>query len=182
MPRTFNVRSSSLTAPTMHTLDTATQLAKTLAEHNLRVVFSESCTAGLVAASLARVPGVSEVLCGSAVTYREATKQQWLGVSSDDLQNSSAVSEPVARQMALGVLERTPEADIAASITGHLGPNAPTEVDGVVLIGLVRRVAEKAGTVSVTRHALIQKDRVARQQEAAELVLRLVTDDIRSRS
>ena len=96
----------------------ALRLVERLAENNVRVVFAESCTGGLVAATLAEVPGVSEFLCGSAVTYREDTKCEWLGVSADDIARHSAVSESVAGQMAIGVLERTPEADLAASITG----------------------------------------------------------------
>ena len=154
----------------------ALRLVEQLAERNQRVVFAESCTGGLVAATLAQVPGVSEVLCGSAVTYREATKSAWLGVSADDLSQYSAVSEPVARQMALGALEHTPEADLAASVTGHLGPDAPPELDGIIYIALAQRADSKPNIVSVTRHQLSETTRVVRQQEAACLVIGGVAD------
>ena len=162
----------------MDAYDEAVRLSELLAAIGQRVVFAESCTGGLVAATLAQVPGISEFLCGSAVAYREATKCAWLGLSADDLAKDTAVSEPVARQMVLGVLERTPEADLAASITGHLGPDAPAEVDGVVYIGLARRAGGKTVLVSVTRHQLAHSGRIARQQEAVGLVLQCVIDGI----
>ena len=118
------------------------EVATRLQESNRRVVFAESCTGGLVSASLARVPGISEFHCGSAVVYRLDTKTQWLGVPEALLLDPGPVSEVVAREMALGVLARTPEADFAASITGHLGPNAPDAQDGLVFIGIARRSAE----------------------------------------
>jgi nicotinamide-nucleotide amidase len=162
----------------MNAHDQAVRLAEMLAANRQRIVFTESCTGGLVAATLAQMPGISAYLCGSAVVYREATKREWLGVSADELAEFTAVSEPVARQMALGVLQRTPEADLAASITGHLGPDAPADVDGLVYIGLARREGGQSVVVSVTRHHLARASRIARQQEAAGLVIRRVIDGL----
>ena len=149
----------------------AQTVADRLQQKRVRVVFAESCTAGLVAATMATVPGISEWLCGSAVTYREATKQQWLHVTASDLQQFSAVSQPVARQMAIAVLKQTPEADYAASVTGHLGPDAPSNLDGVVFIGVARRSDDGSIACEVTRHELQRQARNDRQEEAAELVL-----------
>jgi nicotinamide-nucleotide amidase len=151
--------------------ETAAALASALKQKNVRVVLAESCTAGLAAATLAQTPGVSEHFCGSAVVYRQATKQAWLRVSESDLGAYSAVSEQVARQMAAGVLRNTPEADFAASITGHLGPDAPPEADGVVFIGVVGRDGPRLGIVDVTRHQLGSASRQERQGEAAGLLL-----------
>ena len=125
------------------------EVASLLQVSRRRVVFAESCTGGLVSASLARVPGISEFLCGSAVVYRLDTKTRWLGVSEALLYDPGPVSEVVARAMALGVLARTPEADLAVSITGHLGPNAPGDQDGLIFIGIARRSAEATGGVTV---------------------------------
>ncbi len=74
----------------------AGQLAKTLKQQGVKVVFAESCTGGLIAASLAQLPGISDWLCGSAVTYRNETKRQWLGVSGENLIRRGAVSATVA--------------------------------------------------------------------------------------
>ncbi len=140
-------------------------------------MFAESCTGGLISAQLAKIPGVSDWLCGSAVTYRCDTKIQWLGVSAGAIASHTAVSEPVASQMAEGVLARTPEASLAASITGHFGPDAPEGFDGVVFVGIAARSGEGA-TVKVRRHQLNHQERVDRQTEAAELVLRLVLKEL----
>ena len=103
----------------------AKTLASVLKSRDLRIVFAESCTGGLVSAALTRVPGISDYHCGSAVVYRIDTKTRWLNVPSELLVKPGPVSNVVARHMAEGVLRHTPEADVAASITGHLGPNAP---------------------------------------------------------
>ena len=151
--------------------EAAEQLAERLAESNRRIVFAESCTAGLASASLATMPGISGWHCGSAVTYREQTKADWLGVPSDDITNSGVVSEPVARRMAIGVLERTAEADLAVAVTGHLGPDAPTQLDGVVFVAVATRQTDETIYTQVRRHCLNCSGRKERQQEAASLLL-----------
>ncbi len=161
----------------------ARRLARTLNRAELRVVFAESCTAGLVAASLAKVPGISDYLCGSAVTYRNDTKHQWLDVSSANLVRPGPVSAIVAREMAAGILAMTPEADWSASVTGHLGPNAPKRLDGLVYIGIARCAAartEKSSTDVMTyRHVLTSTTRSQRQREATSLVLQQLNDAIK---
>lgn len=158
----------------------ARRFADELKRRDVKVVFAESCTGGLVAASLAKVPGISDHLCGSAVTYRNDTKHQWLGVSGDKLKRPGPVSAIVAREMAAGVLAMTPEANWSASVTGHLGPNAPPRFDGLVYIGIGHRAGDQpaSGALQVTasRHVLAAETRTQRQREAASLVLRQLLD------
>ncbi len=161
----------------------AERLAELLREVGDRVVFAESCTGGLVAAVVSQIAGISENFCGSSVVYKVDTKTQWLGVPNTILEDPGPVSEVVARAMAIGVLIRTPEADWAAAITGHLGPNAPEEQDGLVYIGVAHRSHDDSeiGEVKVTDYRLgvpfppgmtvEQSLRVRRQVRAAELVL-----------
>lgn len=120
-------------------MELVSEVAVLLRQTSQRIVFAESCTGGLVSASLARVPGISDFLCGSAVVYRLDTKSRWLGISESLLRDPGPVSEVVAREMAVGCLSSTPEADFAVSITGHLGPGAPANLDGLILIGIARR-------------------------------------------
>jgi PncC family amidohydrolase len=158
----------------------AERLAEDLAAAGTRLVLAESCTGGLAAAALAALPGISQWWCGSAVTYRDLTKVAWLGVSPADLERVTAVSPDVAAAMARGVLERTAEADVAASITGHLGPDAPAECDGQVWIGLVRRERGGIGRVEVFEHRLRSSSRTARQLEAAVQLLSRTGEAVRS--
>lgn len=148
----------------------AEQLARSLSKCGKRVVLAESCTCGLAAATLAGVPGISRWLCGSAVTYREQTKIEWLGVPGKEIERYSVVSGPVAQAMAHGVLARTSEADVSAAITGHLGPDAPREFDGVVYIATASRRGSEI-TTRVWGEQLEASHRHARQQEAAKRLL-----------
>ncbi len=115
-----------------------------LIDSGQRIVCAESCTAGLIAATLASIPGASRHLCGSAVVYRNDTKTRWLGVAQEILDDKTRgdVCAETAERMAHGVLQLTPEADFALSITGHLGPGAPPDLDGVAFVGWAQRVAE----------------------------------------
>lgn len=114
-------------------------LAARLRQQNKKIVFAESCTAGLCAATLSRIPGISNYLCGSLVVYRNATKVAYLGIDSEWLDKVDAVSRETAQAMVENALRMTPEADLAFSITGHLGPGSPEGLDGVVFIGAQRR-------------------------------------------
>jgi nicotinamide-nucleotide amidase len=149
----------------------ALQLAERLCDTDTKIVFAESCTGGLVAATLASIPGISRFLCGSAVTYRGATKVAWLNVNAADVERDSAVNAEVASQMAESVLNNTPESTLAVSITGHLGPDAPPHLDGVVYIGL----ASHSRTTCVSRHQLTTSMRSDRQKESVILVIQSST-------
>lgn len=153
-----------------------------------RLVLAESCSGGLVAAALVGVPGISEWLCGSAVTYRDDTKHRWLGVSQAALSDPAvtAVSEFVACQMASGVLQSTPEADLAVVTTGHLGPGAPAGQDGLVFLGVANRSGTQVAS-RAERHILTSPEptspadaegRQRRQREAALLALRCVVREL----
>lgn len=159
----------------------AERLAGILQERNLKIVFAESCTGGLIAATLTRIPGISSYLCGSAVVYQIATKANWLGIAEDMLDDPGPVSPEVAQAMAEGVLRKTPQADLAASVTGHLGPDAPEGQDGLIYVAVAVRGADVA-----IEHFLIPADashseqadplqlRLFRQREAARIVLSMV--------
>jgi PncC family amidohydrolase len=159
----------------------AANLAQILKDRQLRLVLAESCTAGLVAATLSRTPGISAWLCGSAVVYQEGTKVAWLGVSLETLEQFTAVSQETGFEMAQGVLRQTPHADVVASITGHLGPHAPVEQDGLVFATLLWR--DQPETVISERWQLgapgePENDGVAvrlwRQQAAATRLLDMI--------
>lgn len=165
----------------------AKALAVVLAESQTRIVFAESCTGGLVGNALTGIAGISEYHCGSAVVYRVETKAEWLGVGRDILEKPGPVSKAVAEAMAVGVLNKTPEADVAVSVTGHLGPRAPRRQDGLIYVGCARRDSGDSPPVTgVKRHFLEQSPvetaaaglalRNRRQIEAAVFVLAQAAD------
>lgn len=148
----------------------AESLSALLRDRGLHLVLAESCTGGLVAASLAAVPGISRWFCGSAVTYREATKVAWLGVDGELILRHSAVSRAVTHAMAVRVLAETPEATVSIAVTGHLGPDAPPTLDGRLFLAMAWR--EPGETRAETRDFRLRSSgRRERQREAAEIAL-----------
>jgi nicotinamide-nucleotide amidase len=148
------------------------QVANAIERSHMQIMFAESCTGGLVAASLAQIPGISRFLTGSMVVYQEATKSTWLGIDEDLLRQKGSVHEDVAAEMAAKGIEKTPHAELAVSITGHLGPNAPDSLDGVIYVGWQRRGRATKGVAPVvSRMQLRRRTRRGRQGEAAVHVL-----------
>jgi len=111
----------------------AAVLGRTLLERRLSVTCAESCTGGLVAGALTRVPGISEVFEESYVTYSDAAKTRLLGVPAGLLARHGAVSREVAEAMARGAAERS-GADLALGVTGIAGPGGGSAQKPVGLV------------------------------------------------
>ena len=97
------------------------------------VATAESCTGGLVSGALTAVAGSSAVLDRGFVTYSNEAKAELLGVTEDLLTQFGAVSEPVARAMALGAVTRS-RASASVSITGVAGPGGGSAEKPVGLV------------------------------------------------
>ncbi|WP_341703232.1 CinA family protein [Ferrovibrio sp.] len=109
--------------------DTLLRLAEDLLARcraaKLKLATAESCTGGLIAATLTEIAGSSDVVERGYVTYSNAAKSSDLGVPAEVIAGHGAVSEPVARAMAEGALRRS-QADIAMACTGIAGPGGGT--------------------------------------------------------
>ncbi|MDT5089827.1 MAG: nicotinamide-nucleotide amidase [Mycobacterium sp.] len=100
------------------------------------IATAESLTAGLLAATLAGVPGASEVLRGGLVTYTEHTKILLAGVAPQILAEVGPVAAPTARALAVGARQRC-EATWGVGLTGVAGPEPHGGHDvGTVFVGL----------------------------------------------
>lgn len=97
------------------------------------ISFAESCTAGLAAARLVDVPSASNVFNASFVTYSNAAKVKYLGVSEETIANRGVVSEEVAIQMAVGTA-RANDARVGVGITGIAGPTGGSEEKPVGMV------------------------------------------------
>ena len=97
------------------------------------IATAESCTGGLVAARLTRVPGSSESFLGGIVAYADAVKTGELGVPEALLGEHGAVSAEVAEAMADGARRRL-GADLGVAVTGVAGPGGGTEEKPVGLV------------------------------------------------
>ncbi len=137
-----------------------------------KIVFAESCTAGLLSAAIASIVGASDTLCGSAVTYRPKLKRSWLHVKQSTIKTFTTESIEVAQEMAIGVLRQCREADWSVAVVGHMGPNSPVDKDGHIDICIARRTKKgKLKGKDVLHYQCHSKDRAGRLQEATEAVL-----------
>lgn len=116
----------------MKHFDLASEVLDAAKARGWKIATAESCTGGMIAAALTDVAGSSAVFDRGFVTYSYPSKTDMLGVTSGDLQEHGAVSEPVARQMAAGALENS-QADVVVAVTGVAGPGA----DGAKPEGMV---------------------------------------------
>lgn len=103
----------------------AEKVVAAAAVKGIKLALAESCTGGLVAASITAVAGASEIFQGSAVTYSNEAKEDLLGVSRDTIIEAGAVSGECAAQMARGA-RKIYRADAALSVTGIAGPGGGT--------------------------------------------------------
>ncbi len=102
-------------------LDLCEQLAQALKQRGWTLASAESCTGGLIAACCTTLSGSSDWFERGFVTYSNAAKTEMLGVPAELIERHGAVSEPVARAMALGALARS-RAQIGVAVTGVAGP------------------------------------------------------------
>lgn len=135
------------------------------------LVTAESLTGGGIGAELTAVPGASSVFKGGVISYSDEVKRGVLGVSKQELELNGAVSDPVARQMALGA-RRVLCADIAVSVTGLAGPSGDAfgHPVGTVFIGY----ADKQGVTAEEYH--FDGDRDAVRQQTVEAALALILE------
>jgi nicotinamide-nucleotide amidase len=103
----------------------ADKVLQLLIQKDLTLTTAESCTGGLIASMLTRVPGSSAGFHAGLVTYSNAMKTALLGVDETLLAEHGAVSEPVVIAMAEGAIART-SADYAIAVSGIAGPDGGT--------------------------------------------------------
>ena len=128
-----------------------------------KIVSAESCTAGLLAASLTELPGSSAFFEQGYITYSNHSKIRVLGVENRTLEKYGAVSEEVAKQMAEGALKRS-KSTVAVSITGIAGPGgSDCKPEGLVCFavakenGKIRTKTKKYGSIgrdNIRAHAV----------------------------
>ena len=135
---------------------------------------AESCTGGLLAGLITHVAGSSDVLDRGFVAYTNPAKTEMIGVPAPLIERAGAVSEEVARAMALGALESS-GADIAVSITGVAGPAGGTADKPV---GLVHFGAALRDNGSIHERQIFSGDResirIAALETAMGLAMRLL--------
>jgi nicotinamide-nucleotide amidase len=142
------------------------QLAERLTQLNWMMATAESCTGGMIATHCTDLAGSSAWFDCGFVTYSNVAKTHMLGVPSELIGMHGAVSEPVARAMALGAVDRS-QAQVSVAVTGVAGPSGgdPDKPVGTVWLawcvdGLVEAEIQHFGgdrqqiRQATTQHAL----------------------------
>lgn len=97
-----------------------------LRERKETVTTIESCTGGLLSASITSVPGASDYFNGALVAYSYGMKTALVGVSEETLQKHGAVSQQTVEEMARGARDKM-EATYAIAVSGIAGPSGGME-------------------------------------------------------
>jgi nicotinamide-nucleotide amidase len=172
----MNPTSATQPGPTEdEVLEAGIALGRVLESIGLAVATAESCTGGLVARALTETAGSSAWFERGFVTYSNEAKRESLGVGEATLRAHGAVSEPVAREMALGALSRS-RAALGIAITGIAGPSGavPGKPVGTVCFGwTLRSPGLDADAAPVVRTSTLQLpgDRAAVRRGAARHAL-----------
>lgn len=146
-------------------------IGRLLAERGRTLATAESCTGGLVAERVTRVPGSSGWYVGGAVSYSNELKVSMLGVSPELITRVGAVSQEVARAMAEGARLRF-GADYALSLTGIAGPGGGTVEKPVGRVHLALATPEGTEHRQVDYRGDRQRIRWMSSQVALELLRR----------
>ena len=101
------------------------QISTTLLARGWMLATAESCTGGMIAAACTDLAGSSQWFERGFVTYSNEAKTELLGVPAGLIATHGAVSEPVARAMALGAVAHS-RAQVAVAVTGIAGPTGGT--------------------------------------------------------
>ncbi len=123
---------------------------------------AESCTGGMLGSRLTRYAGASDFFVGGVIAYDDRPKRELLGVPEELILAEGAVSEAVAREMALGAADRL-GSDCAVSITGIAGPGGGSEEKPV---GTVCFAAVVDGEASVERRVFPGRREDVRERSA----------------
>lgn len=114
----------------------ARDLVEALSRRGQTVATAESLTAGLLAATVAGVPGASTVLRGGLIVYATDLKGALAGVDSDVLAEDGPVARRTAAQLAEGAARRC-GADWGVGLTGVAGPDPQDgHRPGTVFLGI----------------------------------------------
>ncbi len=138
----------------------------------LKLSIAESCTGGFISHLLTTLPGASLFFDSSVVSYSVASKVEFLGIKKSLIRNHGAVSDEVARAMAVAIRNKR-KTDYSLSITGNLGPDPVEERK----IGLVYMAVDREGE-TVSRGMIFDGGREEIKEKAALSALELLREVI----
>lgn len=152
-------------------MDLEEHLVNELAKRKFTITTAESCTGGMIAATLVNVAGASDVLSEGYITYSNEAKERLVGVNRETLKSYGAVSEQTAREMAAGAAKAA-GADVALSATGIAGPGGGTAEKPVGLVYIGCCVCGRTNAVKFQFSGSRMENRISTVEEALKLALK----------
>ncbi len=152
----------------------AGELVSLASERHVTFGTAESCTGGLICASVTDVAGASAVFWGGIVSYDNYVKMGLLGVREETLASHGAVSSETAGEMAMGAVKAL-GVDFAVAVTGIAGPGGGTAEKPVGLVYIA--TAGKNGVVEIKENHFDgnrQEIRVQTVCEALQMLMRAI--------
>ncbi len=149
--------------------DLVAAVAELLVDGRRTVAVGESCTGGLLAKRMTDLPGSSRWFLGGVIAYANAAKTALVAVPPALIERVGAVSEEVARALAVGAA-RSFGADAGVGITGIAGPDGGTPEKPVGTVCY----AVALGKAVTSERRLFPGDRVAVRERAAQAALHLL--------
>ncbi len=149
------------------------KVMKLLCDKKLTIATAESCTGGLVSATLINYPGASEVFINGMTTYTNESKSRLLDINPDIINMHGAVSPETAEAMCLGAA-RVSGADIGLSTTGVAGPGGGTKEKPVGLVYIGAAIKGKA----YVKRLMLKGERMDIRRQAANEVINLLLEKL----
>ena len=145
-------------------------LHKKLIQMKLTISVAESCTGGLLANNLTKLPNASKYFQIGLITYSNSAKIKILKINKKIIDKYGAVSPETCEAM-LKNLTKLSKSKINISITGIAGPKGGTKLKpvGLVFIGV-----KKSNKILITKNIFKNKNRVSIQNATVKRSLDII--------
>ena len=154
------------------------ELIKICFEKNIKLLTAESCTGGLLSASITGVPGSSNVFSYGFICYSNDSKKNLLNVSDKAIKSHGAVSYETVKEMLTGLCEKADSKTLTIAISGVAGPKkSENKPVGLVFIG-VKLSSYNSETIAELNFGDIERSEIQKKSvnEALKMSLSLIKD------
>ncbi len=138
------------------------------------LALAESCTGGLISHRLTDIPGVSEIFHEGVITYSNEAKIRYLGVSSETLKQTGAVSEEAVIEMAEGLRKRS-GCDVTVGVSGVAGPGGGSKDKPVGTVWICVVTPQYQQTTQILYNKNRSLNKLYASQRALDLLRRMLT-------
>ncbi len=158
-------------------LNQAQKLFDLAVKSNIKIVSSESCTGGLISSLITEISGSSKIFERGFVVYSNLAKEQNLGVDTKILNQFGAVSEEVAKEMAIGAIKNS-QANLSIAVTGISGPDGGSDDKpvGLVYISSFNNLNKKLIVKKFNFSGSRSENRILTVQNALTILISQIND------